>query len=148
MKQFLWAIAILAVVVCVGGPVWLYEVTVHRFHQLVRVNTTNIDLQRAVKAARKTLPIFEQRLKHPEPGERFAIKVGFETSAGPEYLWLKDPQQNAKGFSAVVDQHPVSAPVTMGERIQVRESDVYDWLVRKPDGAMAGGITDLALAPH
>ena len=144
----LWWVAggIVLLFTCCGLPFW-YLISLERHvRSLVLVHTKNPELDRAIKAAKKTLPNFEQHLKHPEPGERFAIKVGFETPYGPEYLWLKDPEKNAKGFSAVVDQHPVSAPVKMGERIQVRASDVYDWLAKEPDGQTIGGVTDRALA--
>lgn len=146
MKKLWIFLLFLVVLVCFGTPILMLEALKQKVGPLVMVSRKNEKLQEAIKAARKELPAFEGHLKNPAPGERFAIKVGFETSVGPEYLWLKEPDMNAKGFSAVVDQHPVAAPVKMGERIQVRQSDVVDWEVREPNGTTIGGITDQVLA--
>jgi uncharacterized protein YegJ (DUF2314 family) len=118
---------------------------------LVRVAHSNPVLEDAIRESRKQLPMFDKRLKNPEPGDRFAIKARFSSPEGPEYLWLKDPVLEKGGFAAVVDQTPIAAPgIHRGDRVHVSEKDVVDWLVRKADGSMAGGATDLALggAPH
>ena len=113
---------------------------------VVRVTHADEKLQDAMRESRKELPKFEGRLKHPEPGDHFAIKGRFSTPNGPEYLWLKDPKAAGDGFLAVVDQSPFAATtIHRGEHVHVAQKDVVDWLIQRADGSRAGGATDLAL---
>jgi uncharacterized protein YegJ (DUF2314 family) len=146
LLKVLLAVVALLLLLC-GGSVWLGSWALHQVrHSLVSVSHADPNLQKAVKEARDTLPKFEGRLKHPEPGDRFAIKAEFQTPYGPEYLWLKDPSLTASSFEAVLDQVPVAVPkLRKGDRIKVSEKAVVDWLIRRADGSMAGGFTDLAL---
>lgn len=138
----------LAVLLCgCGGLFWV----VSEFFSLVpsslvRVSGNDQELQQAIKTARGQLPKFEERLKHPEAGDRFAIKAKFATPIEPEYLWIKDPVQKGTEFTGILDQVPIAVPnVHKGDRVTVNESDVVDWFVRRADGSMAGRFTDLVL---
>ncbi len=134
-------------VLCCGGFLWVGSgVLRHTLRSIVRVTQPNANLQQAIREARRQLPRFEARLKHPEPGDRFAIKAKFSTPYMPEYLWMKDPTRLKNGFEGIVDQVPASVPnLKRGDKVQVPDSAVVDWLIRRADGSMTGGFTDLAL---
>ena len=124
---------------------WLYQAAHKLKHSVVRVNGADAKLQRAAKVARTMLPQFLARLKNPSKGDQFAIKGRFQTSAGSEYLWVRAPKPVRDGFTGELDQPPIALRAKKGDRVKVRTGDVYDWLVRRKDGSMAGGFTEIAL---
>jgi len=119
-----------------------------RSRNVARVNAANPDLQAAAQRAQAELPRFIQDLRAAKPGQRFAIKAGFDTSAGEEYLWVKDPTFDGKQFSGTLDQQPIALPKKRkGDKVQVPLADVYDWLIRE-NGQNWGGYTERVLTPR
>ncbi len=133
---------------CSGCLFWLYGSATKLAEHIKRVNSNDARLKQAAETARKTLPEFVARLKHPMPGDTFAIKGRFGTTVGPEYLWLRDPKiVSGRGFKAVLDQRPIALPAVKGQILFVKSEDVYDYIIKRADGSMAGGFTEIALDP-
>jgi uncharacterized protein YegJ (DUF2314 family) len=131
--------------ICSGSLLWFYSAAKKLKQSVVRINSNDQQLKLAAKAAQGTLPKFVERLRHPLPGDRFAVKGRFHTDAGPEYLWLKDPKLVPGGFVGVLDQVPIAVHAKKGDSLHVKPADVYDWLVHRADGSTAGGFTEIAL---
>jgi len=146
-KRWIWLlIPLLLLLTCGGVSLWLVSSAKDALLPVRRVTKADQELQRAIKEARQQLPMFEKRLAHPQKGDRFAIRVKFSTPVKePEYLWLKDPTFDGKGFTATLDENPIAAKLQKGQRLRVSQDDVYDWMVTRADGSTAGGYTEIAL---
>lgn len=112
--------------------------------QVELVHEVDANLQRAANEARQKLPEFRDRLQSAQPGERFAIRARFETSAGPEFLWLKDPIYSEGSYQGVLDQEPVALDAKKGDPLTVAEDQVYDWMIIGIDST-EGAFTEQAL---
>jgi uncharacterized protein YegJ (DUF2314 family) len=113
-----------------------------------RVTGEDPALQSAVRQAQDSLDEFVQALENPQPGQRFAIRGRFMSAAGPEYLWVRDPVHEMDVFTGTLDQRPIAvSDLELGATVRVRREDVYDWLIREPDGDTRGAFTERALAP-
>jgi uncharacterized protein YegJ (DUF2314 family) len=113
-------------------------------HEIIRISASDPQLQAAARQAQSKLPDFISNLKNND-GSRFAIKGRFETSVGSEYLWLKDLVLLPNGsITGTIDQQPIALRAKKGDRITVRQEDIYDWMIEK-DGNVEGGFTERAL---
>jgi len=105
-----------------------------RFRHVALVGHANTDLQAAAHQAQAELDTFISELSNPKPGERFAIDGAFDTDAGPEYLWLKDPIYKAGSFTATLDQPPVAyRGAHRGDLVTVPREKVFDWMIKDGD---------------
>lgn len=113
-----------------------------------RVDHPDPALLESIERAQRGLPEYLKELKHPAAGQRFAVMARFKTPAGNEYLWVKDPQFEGALLSGILDQTPMSAPEHKGDRVSFPTSDVVDWMIRDPDGAIRGKFTESAPKPQ
>lgn len=110
-----------------------------------RITHVDAKLQAASREAVANLPRFIARLKATDPDDRFAIRVAFPTSMGPEYLWVRDVRVKGEGFEGVLDQEPIAYKIAKkGDVVDVARTDVYDWMIRS-HGVIEGGKTEEAL---
>ena len=117
---------------------------------VVRVNSSNPALQKAVTEARNGLPEFWKKVAEAseEHQSDFAVKVAFDTDQGPEFLWIRGPLVRREMVSGTLDQVPIAyRKARRGELVRFSEADIVDWMVRNPDGTTSGGLTDAVLAP-
>ncbi len=139
------ALVLVIGLVCSGTLVWFYGAAKKLKTSIVRVNSNDATLKRAAETAQATLPKFVDRLKHPSAGDQFAVKGRFKTPVGPEYLWLKNPRLVRNEFVGTLDQTPIAYKAHKGDQLHVKPADVYDWLIKRADGSMAGGLTEIEL---
>lgn len=112
---------------------------------VARVAHADPELQAASKKAQDGLPNFIKELQSPKPGEGFAVKGAFKTSAGPEYLWVRSPEYKDGTFTGTLDQQPIAiADKKKGDTVKVAKKDVYDWLIKTDDG-IQGMFTEKVL---
>ena len=96
----------------------------------------------AIAKARGTLPEFWRVLQTPEHGETgFSLKVKVTDNRGTEHFWVTDVQTQDSKITGTISNDPeVVASVKSGDRIQVPEVDISDWLYMR-DGKMVGNET-------
>jgi uncharacterized protein YegJ (DUF2314 family) len=80
-------------------------------------------------------------------GDSYSVKVAVTDNGQTEYFWL-DGLTYANGvFSGTIDNDPeLVKNVKMGQPINVKKEDIYDWLYMK-DGKMYGNYTVRVLLP-
>lgn len=139
------ALVLVIGLLCSGSLVWFYSAAKKLKTSIIRVNSNDAKLKLAAKTAQATLPQFVDRLRHPSAGDHFAVKGRFKTAVGPEYLWIKEPKIVRNEFVGTLDQSPIVLKAQKGDRLHVKPADVYDWLVKRADGSMAGGFTEIEL---
>lgn len=118
-----------------------------------RIGHADPKLQTAAKKAQAELDIFLGRLREPAAGERFAVRAGFDTPSGKEYLWAKDPvfepssSPSSDGtFVAILDQEPLAArTMKKGQLVRIPRENIVDWLIAGPNGR-EGAYTEAALS--
>ncbi len=102
----------------------------------------DVQMDRAVQRARRTVPQFVQALQHPAPGDRnFGVKKLFVKDGKAEHIWLTDVQFTGNRFVGYVDNHPRNIPgLKVGDKVSVNPNEITDWLYVH-DGKMVGGYT-------
>ncbi len=144
-KPLNWKIVAGIVVVCLAlGIVFDQVMLGHKASSVERVNKVDPELQAASKQAQDGLPNFIKELQDPKPGQGFAIKGGFKTASGLEYLWVKSPVFKDGEFAGKLDQTPMAYSGKKGDIVRVPLKDVYDWLI-KDDSGVRGMFTDKVL---
>lgn len=112
-----------------------------------RITEASPELQAAIRRAKRELPEFVSAYSQATPGYRFAIKVGFDSPLGREYLWLVNPQIGPIKWSGVVDQTPMAlSNLRKGRRATFTKDQVVDWMIRSPSGQTRGAYTESVLA--
>jgi uncharacterized protein YegJ (DUF2314 family) len=145
MKRFAVVALLIVIVVALAIPIVSSLGGFGRPSEVKRVAHANPELQTAARRAQAELDHFIEQLGHPKPGERFALKAGFDTEVGPEYLWVRDPAFENGVFTGVLDQAPlVYKEAKKGDKVTIRRQQVYDWLIK--DGSTTqGGYTEQVL---
>ncbi len=110
-----------------------------------RITQADPEIQAASLHAQDTLPEFIKQLDHPKAGARYAVKGGFRTSAGNEYLWVAGLTLKGSTFAGTLDEEPaVAREHHKGDKVSVDRKDVYDWIIYD-NGQIQGGFTDEVL---
>ena len=109
---------------------------------MYQVADNDIEMDRATRRARKTVPEFVTALEHPLPGERdFAVKKLFVKDGNAEHIWLRDVQFTGNRFVGFVDNRPMHIEgLKIGERVSVNPNEVSDWSYVR-NGQLVGGYT-------
>lgn len=112
-----------------------------------RDKTVNIDdddpeMNAAIAKARETLPDFWMAFDRKDTNEStFALKVEISDKAGSEHFWLNNiEKENGKIFGTINNDPNIVRTVKLGERIEIPEADISDWLYER-DGKMVGNFT-------
>ena len=97
----------------------------------IKVPNADPEMETAKAQARASLGHFWERLANPGEGENgFAIKVALPSGANnTEHIWMKDVERKDGRISAVINNVPRDVKtVRLGERIEVAEPQISDWL--------------------
>ena len=96
----------------------------------------------AIAAARSSLPEFWQVFDSPANGESdFSVKVEVSDSNGVEHFWVTDLERRSDGvFGTIANDPEIVSVVTLGERIEIPDEDISDWLYFR-GGKMYGNHT-------
>lgn len=81
-------------------------------------------------------------------GEYFEVKVPFDVpGGGHEYMWVEVSTWKDDGtITGLLRNEPVNiATLHGGQTVRVREADVFDYLVRHPDGSEEGNLTSAVI---
>ena len=96
----------------------------------------------AISKARGSLTEFWKLFEHPEHGETdFCLKVMIRDGTEIEHFWVRNLENKAgKIFGTVNNDPDIVHSVKLGDRIQVPEADISDWLYMQ-SGKMHGNYT-------
>lgn len=110
--------------------------------RVVHVSSDEPEMVAAIGKARETLPQFWQVFEKPDRGEaKFSLKVRIADKNGTEHFWLTDIERREGKMTGVVSNDPnIVSSVKLGQRIDIPEADISDWLYMR-DGKMVGNET-------
>lgn len=110
--------------------------------KVINVAPDDAEMNAAIAKARTTLPEFWKVFEKPEHGENgFSLKVRITDKRGAEHFWVTDIQrQDGKIMGTINNDPEVVASVKMGQRIEVPDADISDWLYMRDD-KMVGNET-------
>ena len=110
--------------------------------KVVMVEDDDPEMVAAIAKARSTLPHFWQVFDKKERGESgFLLKVEIKDKRGSEFFWAIDLQrQDGKTMGTINNDPNIVASVKLGDRIEIREADIADWLYMRA-GKMMGNAT-------
>lgn len=112
---------------------------------LRNVKTDSEAMDAAHRQAVSELPHIKQRfLAGLQPGETLIIKYGFPTQGDQsEYMWLAVNTWRGDRIQTQLMNNPqIRLDLRAGQPVEIREGDVYDWALMRPDGEMEGGYTN------
>lgn len=110
--------------------------------RIVDVDADDPEMNAAIAQARESLPGFWQVFEKRAGGEGgFALKVKIEDQRGTEYFWATNIERRDNKTFGTIDNDPnIVASVKLGDRIEIPEAAIADWLYMK-DGKMVGNRT-------
>ncbi|HEV2217114.1 MAG TPA: DUF2314 domain-containing protein, partial [Candidatus Dormibacteraeota bacterium] len=82
------------------------------------------------------------------PGEVLFMKHGFATPDGDrEFMWFAVTAWAGPMVAGQLANEPRQIPsLRIGQAVSIPETDVFDWMLRRPDGSHDGGYTsDVAM---
>jgi len=110
--------------------------------QTIQVESDDAEMEAAIKKARDSLPQFWKAIEEKKHGESdFCLKVRISDSRGAEHFWVTDiERRDGKTIGTIGNDPDIVASVKLGDRIEIVESDISDWLYMR-DGKMVGNET-------
>lgn len=110
--------------------------------EVIDVADDDPEMLAAIARARDTLPEFWQVLEKPEHGEfGFALKVKITDKKGTEHFWAIEIERHDGKIKGTINNDPdIVTTVKLGDRIEIKESDISDWLYVR-DKKMFGNET-------
>jgi uncharacterized protein YegJ (DUF2314 family) len=110
--------------------------------KVVNVDENDPEMLVAIAKARESLPQFWQVFEDRARGESdFALKVKITDKNGTEHFWATEIERQDGRTMATINNDPnIVASVKLGDRIEIPEADISDWLYLR-DGKMVGNET-------
>jgi len=112
---------------------------------LRNVKTDSEAMEAAHLQALSELPRIKQRFQTGlNPGETFIVKHGFPTRDDQhEYMWLAVNTWRGDRLQAQLMNNPqIRRDLRAGQPVEIREAEIFDWALMRPDGEMEGGYTN------
>lgn len=101
-------------------------------------------LQAASDRARAQLPALRKTFSAGlKPGEVLLLKCPFETpDAGREWMWVEVTAWERANLRGLLMNEPFHIPdLHAGQTVEVRQEDVFDYILRRDDGTQEGNET-------
>jgi uncharacterized protein YegJ (DUF2314 family) len=98
--------------------------------KVVNVDENDPEMLAAIDKARESLPQFWQVFEDRGRGEsNFALKVKITDKNGTEHFWATEIERKDGRTMATINNDPnIVASVKLGDRIEIPEADISDWL--------------------
>ena len=108
----------------------------------IAVSSDDAEMNAAIATARSKLPEFWKTFDKPGQGEKdFSLKVKITDDNGTEYFWVIPVEKKGGKIYGTINNDPdIVKSVKLGQRIEVREDAVADWLFMR-NGKMVGNYT-------
>jgi uncharacterized protein YegJ (DUF2314 family) len=94
--------------------------------------------------ARERLPALQEAFgKGLLPGEILMVKAGFDKPDGAkEWMWIEVTSWEGTRISGLLQNEPFEIPeLHAGQRVTVAQHEVFDFLLKRPDGTVEGNET-------
>jgi len=127
--------------------VWIYQVLADMCGTEEHMGAVPADSETMEIAHRKAmdeLPTVKERMQRGLPlGSIVYVKHGFPTAHGDrEFMWIAVQTWNGNRISGILANDPVDVPGRRtGDRVEIAETDVFDWMITYTDGKSEGGYT-------
>lgn len=110
--------------------------------KVVNVPSEDAAMNAAIAKARAGLPGFWEKLANPPADtERYSIKVAIKDGGQTEHFWTSDVERrDGKIFATIANAPEVVGNVQEGQRIEVPEADISDWMFQR-NGKIVGNET-------
>jgi len=131
--------------------VWLHDLLGDLFKSKKAVKSIDKEsrsLQEAHARALAELAGVKKRFQDGlRPGECFYVKHGFPTGTGDtEYMWITVSTWQGDCIKGQLANDPIHRlDLRAGQDVELREPEVFDWLLSLSDGRHEGGYTNVAL---
>lgn len=103
------------------------------------------ELAEAVQQAQDSIQTFIDRLKHPRPGDHFAMQARFRARMNFEHMWVDHISYDGTLFHGKLADDPAVVKVLRkGESVNFPKSAVSDWLIINGD-KREGGFAEAVL---
>ena len=115
--------------------------------KVVNFGEDDAEMNAAIAAARKTLPVFWKHLQ-AKPDEASSLKVGLATSNGHEHIWVSDIEAKGDKITGRLANDPDNLPgLKLGSPVSFTESQISDWAYAK-NGKLYGHYTTRVVIKH
>ncbi|SFK19984.1 YegJ family protein [Caulobacter sp. UNC279MFTsu5.1] len=115
--------------------------------QIVNFGADDAEMNAAIAAARKTLPVFWNHLR-TKPGEPSSLKVGLATSNGHEHIWVSDIEAKGDTITGRLANDPDNLPgLKLGSPVTFTRAQISDWAYEK-NGKLYGHYTTRIVIKH
>jgi hypothetical protein len=103
-----------------------------------------------IAAARSTYPQARARFLHGLPaGEHFFVVTRIRDSQGHwEQVFIRVQSVKKGAISGVISSQMRTVTFKLGDRHELSESDLMDWVISKPDGSEEGNLIGKFLDSH
>lgn len=110
--------------------------------KVINVPSEDAAMTAAIAKARATLSDFWKVFADPPAGtEGYSIKVAITDDDQTEYFWTSDVERRGdKIFATIANEPQMVGNVQAGQRIEVPESDIADWMFHR-NGKIVGNET-------
>jgi uncharacterized protein YegJ (DUF2314 family) len=124
------------------GVLFLLFTACSKQDKIINVEADDPEMVAAIAKARDTLPQFWQVFNKREHGESgFSLKVKITDKRGTEHFWATDIERRDGKTTGEINNDPNTvASVKLGDRIEILEADISDWLFMR-NGKMVGNET-------
>lgn len=112
---------------------------------LRNVKSDSEAMEAAHLRAMSELPRARQRFAAGlQPGEMLIVKHGFPTGGEMhEYMWLSvNSWRDDRLTCQLMNSPEIRRDLRAGQMVELREADLFDWAVMRPDGEIEGGYTN------
>lgn len=132
IRPFILALCLL-IFACTPAP------TAYATPTLTRID---VELESAIQQARDSLPTFIQTIATPHTSRTLvAVKVRFmPPSEIPQDIWVDEVTYTDGVFRGSVGDDIPALRLEFGEKINVDENEILDWMIVQ-DGKLLGGYT-------
>lgn len=106
------------------------------------------ELLEASRKARSRLPELRTRFNRGlAPGEFIQLKAPFKVpTGGNEYMWVEVATWKGNAIAGMLKNEPAHIPgLHGGQMVEIKEDDVFDYYVVRPDGTREGNETSKIL---
>ena len=102
------------------------------------------ELLAASRRAKEKLPMLKKKFTEGlDPGGYILVKAPFKTpKGGNEWMWVEVTEWKGNNIKGLLDNEPFYVPsLHGGQMVEVKQEDVFDYIVRHPDGTQEGNET-------
>lgn len=131
-------IGIVVVLAAVGGRALLKPSR----DSIIRVDENDARMAAAEQEARARWPEFLEGFRQKKAGMYYSVKYGFPVKGGgQEFIWLEVKSISGGKITGVMDNEPQwDVGHKLGDRVQVPEKEISDWLISDKAGHFTGGF--------